>query len=63
MALATGGGAEGERAIKGALVSALKPPILLNAVLKSDPLLLQMYHYHPWVSASPTILEYSVPRL
>lgn len=38
MALATGGGADADNAIKGTSVSALRPPILLKDVRKSEPL-------------------------
>ena len=34
----TEGGADADRAINGALVNALKPPMLLNEILKSEPL-------------------------
>lgn len=38
MDFAIAGGAEAERAIKGAVVSALRPPMLLKEVLKLEPL-------------------------
>ena len=38
IALIMEGGADALKAIKGTSVNALKPPILLNAVRKSDPL-------------------------
>ena len=34
----TSGGADADSAINGTLVTALNPPMLLNAVLKSEPL-------------------------
>lgn len=38
ISLATSGGADADNAMKGALVSALKPPMVRNDVLKLEPL-------------------------
>ncbi len=67
MALAISGGAEADKAIKGALVSALRPPMLLKDVLKSEPLSsnakTQLKQYFNIISSSPTIQVYNEPHL
>ena len=48
MHFAISGGADAESAMNGASVNALKPPMLLNAVLNSGPL----YTYQGWIDVN-----------
>lgn len=63
MDFSTVGGAEADNAMNGASVKALRPPILLKAVLKSDPLQKAFFEYlKVKLLLAQTILEYSAPH-